>query len=95
MNDTTYTRNTAHEWEWREGAKHYAVRVMPATQALIWSGWMVVGDTPVFEPGAKQMIADFLAQGAPADYAPPPDLLAELRTSLTPLPARKKGWFGW
>lgn len=88
-----YTRTSIHEWQWQDGAKHYAVRVMPVTQSLIWSGWMVVGDTPVFEPGRKQSIADFLADGI-SDYTPPAELLTELRTALTPQP-RRKGWFGW
>ncbi len=89
-----YKRISKTEWQWQQGAKHYAVRYFPGTGRLIWSGWVPTGEGSMFDEGIAQEVSDFLENGV-THHDPPPELLADLRTALQESQPKRRGLFGW
>lgn len=86
---TNFTRTSDTEWTWLDGTHNRSVRYFPNTGRLIWSGWVMSSEGPVFQPGLAQESAHFLEQG-PAVESVPSDLIVALREVLQP-PAPKPG----
>ncbi|HVU11739.1 MAG TPA: hypothetical protein VHD90_10685 [Phototrophicaceae bacterium] len=79
-------RRSQTEWEWQDGAKHYAVRAFIGTRRLIWSSWVETRGAPVFDEGFAQTFEEF-KRGEPLDdrrshVAPPQTVLDALHALI-------------
>lgn len=97
---TDVRRKSTTVWEWSSGKKHYSARLFPNQQTIIWSGWAMMAEGPLFDEGVKQTYADFLERGA-AQHSPPDELVAELREVIAQgnqtsdgRASKKRGFFG-
>jgi hypothetical protein len=87
----THRQISSTEWEWQDGARTCGVRIIPQTQTLIWSAYAMVGETPVFEPGHKQPIAEFIQRGG-GPYPMPEEVGRALRAALQPPKEPRRSW---